>query len=554
MKTSRLFFLFCLLVWGAPLGHTDDQAEEEKKAKAFGRWYQIYLDEDYREPFDKAKSSKLVDKVTLEAYQNYSDQVMLLLGDEAADVDHQDKPRRRRATQNRWNDYYPNLDIAICYFKLGRLERAQKFLTGSNCLDPQKKETPPEYKNSLVEYREKVTQELAFIQGVERALDEIELFRQNVAKQKSSEYKKRLNQLEIVIEDLREKHNEYDTSRWLMRAEEYQTLLAGVYQVIKPIGLIQKKGGGPKQKPGGGGMMPDSRFRRFARRSEARPMAARAPIMMPLIGLIAVAPRDEDADMLLAAADVTSKAYKKSEEKRKKGEDAMAKGDVQDAIEHFSDALDFLEAANASPEELAPIQKLKEGAQQKAGGGEAAPADALAHALAEVEKKGLEAEPLLKLKNPEAKDLRKAKNLLVDSRNILLASKASEAKVNAVAQTLEQLELTIKDRVVSLLAKVKGGGASLDDQVKWLKEVEILDPTNQEVKALLPQKYTQIDEEVNRLYRLGMNSYSDEKIKEAIEIWKKAVTLREVAQQAPHKRLMSDLAQAEQKYKLLRGG
>ena len=86
-----------------------------------------------------------------------------------------------------------------------------------------------------------------------------------------------------------------------------------------------------------------------------------------------------------------------------------------------------------------------------------------------------------------------------------------------------------------------------------LREIETVDPTNQKAKALLPKRLAEVEEEVNRLYRLGMNAYSDERLKEAIDIWKRAKDLRKVAP-PEHKRLESDLARAEQQYKTLKGG
>ena len=48
-------------------------------------------------------------------------------------------------------------------------------------------------------------------------------------------------------------------------------------------------------------------------------------------------------------------------------------------------------------------------------------------------------------------------------------------------------------------------------------EIETVDPTNQKAKALLPKRLAEVEEEVNRLYRLGMNAYSDERV-EAIMV------------------------------------
>jgi len=151
--------------------------------------------------------------------------------------------------------------------------------------------------------------------------------------------------------------------------------------------------------------------------------------------------------------------------------------------------------------------------------------------------------------------LKRAKDLLLDARNLLEAAGAPEESKAALAPWLTEAESQIKDRLNHLLKKVKATPPPpLEDQIRWLKEAESLEPLHPEVKALWSERYTQLEEEVNRLYRLGMNAYADEKLQEAIELWKRAVALRAAAQQPEHKRLMADLARAEQQFKLLKGG
>jgi hypothetical protein len=230
----------------------------------------------------------------------------------------------------------------------------------------------------------------------------------------------------------------------------------------------------------------------------------------------------------------------------------MKKGEFSEAVENFTDALDFLEAAGGEGEELVILQKLIDEAVDKAGGPALSGVEGAAQAQAD--QKAEEARKLLTGKGLDGVTLKKAKDLLVDSRNIYQAAGAPAEKQAALAKDLEEVELQVKDLISSHFKKVEGAPApALDEQVRLLRDVEVMDPTNQKVKALLPKKITEVEEEVNRLYRLGMNAYSDERLKEAIDIWKRAKDLRRVAP-PEHKRLESDLARAEQQYKTLKGG
>lgn len=521
------------LAWPAgfsSLGADEEEGKGGQKVDVFV-WPRTYL-EWHKEFEEKSRAGHM----TFEDYRDKVDEFLFIIGP----GDNPLVPRKKDGRafdpkQMRQFDFAPNVMTGIAYYHLGKMDRAKEFLFGEQAAANEQ--------NRGLLYREKINQEAAFLQKTDLELDNVEKFLVHERAKTQEGYQQRIKLLSGYIAELLDK--DYDVTKWLPRAEDYRKRLRMVNQVFLQQKQPPKKGGVPQPPKGGalpdpkGGSLPRSGKSRFAilERSWWERWWSRRS--------------DEDSDILLAAADVNSKPYKKSEEKKRKGEDALKKGAFDDAVEHFTDALDFLEAAGADPEEMVSLQKLKEEAVAKAGGG-AAPA--VSDAIPQADQKVEEVKGIVAAKNLTSQPLRKAKDLLIDARNLYDAAAAPEDKKAAATLLLEDVELQIKDLTKAYFAKVEATPpAPLEDQLQWLRHIELMDPTNQKAKALLPKKFAEVEDEVNRLYRLGMNAYSDEKLKDAIDIWKRAKFLREIAP-PPHKRLMSDLARAEQQFKLLKGG